>query len=287
MDSERIQRAGLGMHSKGTCRTARRIGRKVPLALAALVALLAAHTLRAQLPDADVDAAKTLIGKPLILRGMYLGEKLAFDANGEIIGSPKTGSFTLCGLKIMTVKEQGREVEFTGLRAALSFDKDRVAKMVLMGDYPMTITVDRGQDAAGFDAALNRIFSSGMSTDMVANLPDYWQHFFDRKMMWPPDGIVLAKISTPSKVVPPQIVRSPAPEYNDDARREGIGGISILALTVDTGGVPRQISIVRPLGFGLDENAVKAVSQYRFTPATENGTPITVRINVQVNFHTP
>jgi protein TonB len=35
---------------------------------------------------------------------------------------------------------------------------------------------------------------------------------------------------------------------------------------------------------GLDENAVAAVKQYRFKPATENGKPVAVYLNVEVNF---
>ena len=34
----------------------------------------------------------------------------------------------------------------------------------------------------------------------------------------------------------------------------------------------------------LDENAVAAVKQYRFKPATENGKAVAVYLNVEVNF---
>jgi hypothetical protein len=36
---------------------------------------------------------------------------------------------------------------------------------------------------------------------------------------------------------------------------------------VDTAGQPTDIRVVKSLGFGLDEEAIKAVSQYRFMPA--------------------
>jgi protein TonB len=38
------------------------------------------------------------------------------------------------------------------------------------------------------------------------------------------------------------------------------------------------------VGSGLDENAVKAVQQYRFKPAMEGGKPVLVEVNVLVNF---
>jgi TPR repeat protein len=36
---------------------------------------------------------------------------------------------------------------------------------------------------------------------------------------------------------------------------------------------------------GLDEQAIEAVSNWRFEPATKDGTPVAVQINVEVNFH--
>jgi len=38
------------------------------------------------------------------------------------------------------------------------------------------------------------------------------------------------------------------------------------------------------LGFGLDDQAVDAVRRWVFSPATKNGEPVDVRINVEVNF---
>jgi len=35
---------------------------------------------------------------------------------------------------------------------------------------------------------------------------------------------------------------------------------------------------------GLDEKAMEAVRQYRFKPARENGKPVAVYLNVEVNF---
>jgi len=38
------------------------------------------------------------------------------------------------------------------------------------------------------------------------------------------------------------------------------------------------------VGMGLDEKAVEAVKQYRFNPAMEDGEPVPVSLNVEVNF---
>ena len=39
------------------------------------------------------------------------------------------------------------------------------------------------------------------------------------------------------------------------------------------------------LGFGLDENAIRALKQWRFRPGMRNGVPVDVALNIEVNFN--
>jgi protein TonB len=71
---------------------------------------------------------------------------------------------------------------------------------------------------------------------------------------------------------------------SDEARRERIEGVVLISTTVNEQGMPTEIRVERPAGHGLDENAVAAVSQYRFRPATLDGKPIAVRIRIEVSF---
>ena len=48
--------------------------------------------------------------------------------------------------------------------------------------------------------------------------------------------------------------------------------------------MPRNITLVSPLGFGLDERAHDNIEKWRFKPAEKNGSPVAVTANVQVNF---
>jgi periplasmic protein TonB len=66
-------------------------------------------------------------------------------------------------------------------------------------------------------------------------------------------------------------------------RKKGIQGSVFLELVVDEHGVPRDIKVRRSAGYGLDEEVVKAVRKWRFEPATKDGQPVAVRINVEVN----
>ena len=58
----------------------------------------------------------------------------------------------------------------------------------------------------------------------------------------------------------------------------------MLRLIVDSAGHPRDIRVVRGLGFGLDAKAIDAVQQWRFQPAMKDGKPVDVQISVEVDF---
>lgn len=82
----------------------------------------------------------------------------------------------------------------------------------------------------------------------------------------------------------PQAVSTPDPEYTEEARRAKTQGTCILWLIVDAEGHPRDIRVVRGLGFGLDAKAIEAVKQWRFEPALKDGKPVNVQISVEVGF---
>jgi TonB family protein len=82
----------------------------------------------------------------------------------------------------------------------------------------------------------------------------------------------------------PRPLFTPEPEYSEEARRAKYQGTVVLWLVVGPDGRPRDLRVLRSLGLGLDEKAVEAVRQWKFEPARKNGTPVAVRINVEVDF---
>jgi outer membrane biosynthesis protein TonB len=44
------------------------------------------------------------------------------------------------------------------------------------------------------------------------------------------------------------------------------------------------VTVVKPLGLGLDEEAVHAVTSWTFTPSQKDGSAVAVQINVEVTF---
>jgi TonB family protein len=82
----------------------------------------------------------------------------------------------------------------------------------------------------------------------------------------------------------PQPISTPDPEYTEEARRAKTQGTCILWMIVDAEGHPRDIRVVRGLGFGLDVKAIDAVKQWRFEPAKKDGKAVNVQISVEVGF---
>jgi protein TonB len=74
------------------------------------------------------------------------------------------------------------------------------------------------------------------------------------------------------------------PEYSEEARKAKYSGTVLLSVIIDANGNTRDIHVVRPLGLGLDEKAIEAVSKWKFRPAMKGGRPVAVQAQVEVNF---
>jgi protein TonB len=83
----------------------------------------------------------------------------------------------------------------------------------------------------------------------------------------------------------PKAIFAPDPEYSEEARKAKFMGVCALSLVVGADGRPRDIEIARSVGLGLDEKAIEAVKMWKFDPATKDGKPVAVKINIEVTFH--
>ena len=85
-------------------------------------------------------------------------------------------------------------------------------------------------------------------------------------------------------VTPPKVVRQVKPAYTAEARRAGIQGVVGLECVVEKDGRPGEIRVARALDPGLDEEAVKALRQWRFEPGRKDGKPVRVRVELEMTF---
>ncbi len=73
------------------------------------------------------------------------------------------------------------------------------------------------------------------------------------------------------------------PVYPPEALAQGIRGIVILDLIIDTEGQVAETSIIRSIP-GLDEAALVAASQWVYSPVKVDGKPVSVRLTVPITF---
>jgi TonB family protein len=86
------------------------------------------------------------------------------------------------------------------------------------------------------------------------------------------------------EVSEPVPIYKPEPEYSEDARKAKYSGTVLLSVVIDEHGLTRDIKVVRPVGLGLDEKAIEAVSRWKFRPAMKGGRAVAVQANIEVNF---
>jgi TonB family protein len=83
----------------------------------------------------------------------------------------------------------------------------------------------------------------------------------------------------------PRAIYAPEPEFSEEARKKKYQGEVTLLATIGADGIPRNLTVVRSLGMGLDEKALEGVRTWRFDPARKDGHPVAVQMNIIVNFN--
>lgn len=242
----------------------------------------------------------------LMLRGMYDGDKLAFDAQGQLIGSATPMPFSLSFLVVQSVTVAPDQVEIDASRAGLEItrgwpvgfpDKVKAVPIDKKGRFQVVITISRDrQHDELLEAALNRVFHVGFDDSLTEVAPQYWRpwigHELHPERPYPVmpvgvetgPGVPANRKPKPDKIQYPRLVHTVDPPTTEAARIRSLQGQSAIGLIVDAAGIPRDLVIVQPLGMGLDEMAVLAVMQFRFAPALKKGKPVPVWINVLETF---
>lgn len=87
-----------------------------------------------------------------------------------------------------------------------------------------------------------------------------------------------------SGITPPQLLREIKADYTEEARRRSVEGEVVLEIVVRRDGSVGDIKLLDGLSGGLNERAIAAVRQWRFSPAKRLGQPVDVIVEVAVEF---
>ncbi|HEX9156539.1 MAG TPA: energy transducer TonB, partial [Syntrophales bacterium] len=88
------------------------------------------------------------------------------------------------------------------------------------------------------------------------------------------------------RVTPPKVLDQTIPSYTEEALSRRIQGIVLLECIIRTNGRATDFRLLRRLGSGLDEAAIREIrDSWKFTPATLKGKPVSVRAKIEVTFN--
>ena len=82
----------------------------------------------------------------------------------------------------------------------------------------------------------------------------------------------------------PRVLHKVDPTFSKEAEREKIQGTAVYSIVVDKNGRPRNIELLSPIGYGLDEKGIESIRKWVFAPGMKDGMPVNVRATIEINF---
>jgi len=250
-------------------------------------------------------------GKVLALRHSFKLGTQEYAADGTLVTSGEEGPWTLYGrILVNKVTVDERRLKIEGKRSLCFFDSNgNLVQFKNDRKHPaedLKVSVRLEQPLVSAEAArevLGRVFAF-TPEDMVNAVPDSWRRLMAKQL-----GVELPKkpdsehtgegdegkgtvtpneartAFDPKELLPPSILSQPFPSYTNEARSGHIQGVVGLNIVIDPSGQVRGVTLIHPLGMGLDENAIDTVKKWKFIPAKRDGRPVAVSVFVEVAFH--
>lgn len=231
-------------------------------------------------------APEPVVPKPQPKKEIVTG---TFAANQEVAAPVKpkkevvTEAFASGSSAQATLQKPPREVQTGGFgdpngTKSTSEDKRSGATMARLGAFDLPSGPGTGNGTGGAHGARGTIASAGFGSGVAGS----GQGDHQRTGAVVQAGFTEVAAATPTQKVrteekpaltPVEITYKPLPVYTQEARDIHLQGEVLVRVTFGAGGELRVEQVVRGLGHGLDEAALRAAQQIRFRPARRNGQP--------------
>ncbi|MES2394258.1 MAG: energy transducer TonB [Acidobacteriota bacterium] len=252
------------------------------------------------------DSAKALrdelTGKDLYLRDFSVAHVIRWQWDGaRLVEKPPVGHMASI-VKVESVKLDGNALKIEASRRTMVRDSDGRVKPVTSTE-PIEIDVDLNGDRSAdvLPKVAQGVFYSDVHEVGAALAGRSWlvkqpgsaeeiearikaEKVCDCAHLDAPDCSVHEVAASMKGVDPPRLLSASDPDFTEAARKKNVRGNAQVHVSVDSAGRPQDIWISRPLGYGLDENAVRSVSGYVFRPATCHGRAFGMGLYIDVNF---
>lgn len=133
--------------------------------------------------------------------------------------------------------------------------------------------------------ALDNVFAQPFDARMMDAMPEFWKLYYAaaaaKTDYQPADPGVLRQSAVDQKA---RLLSTVEPASNEYAQDHGVAGICLYHVVIGADGKPGEIAVARPIGFGLDENAVDTIRKASFEPAVKDGKPVPVLLDLVVEF---
>ncbi|HLK51321.1 MAG TPA: TonB family protein [Bryobacteraceae bacterium] len=97
-----------------------------------------------------------------------------------------------------------------------------------------------------------------------------------------PSGVTAVEMGP--GIAAPKLLFKVEPQYTEEARLAKYEGTVVVSAEIGAGGQAQSMRVIRGLGLGLEEQALKAIGQWKFQPAMKEGRLIPVKATIEVNF---
>lgn len=255
-----------------------------------------------------------LANKTLMLRQPYIGEKLQFDAEGNLRGPAELGGWTGDGyFQVGRVEVRGDSLRLKGKRLVGFYDQRGNWQLAWKEqDLRLEFTFAPGTlNEAAAQSALVRVFGDASHVQIPRPPPDLGNFRSDSleirqdkaflcrlagSQEWKPcvenlEPIAIGELEDGEKLyVITKAVRAPRPvetvdpEFGEEARREKRNGeVKMRVIINDAGRIhSMQVDSADTLEFALQ--AARAISRWKFEPAKLAGRPVAVTVIIEVIF---
>jgi len=279
--------------------------------LVAPFVLVASSALPARAGNLDGVITSEYPNKIVTLRRFFSGERLRFYADGSLVEDAPAGTFTTDGQvevrdatlerSVLTIKARricqvydAKRRQFVDALTTIENLPGRqqkdIEKALRRRQVTIEIQMAPTPDPKEIPEALHAVFLA-RDEPVTKIAPPFYRDFFAKldgttDQSTVPAGVfrMTSTHGKPAEISAPRATFSPDPEYSEAARQLKFQGSAVLSFIVDPSGSVRDLQITRPLGAGLDDKAIAAVSQWKFQPAQKDGKPVPVAISVEVDF---
>jgi TonB family protein len=239
--------------------------------------------------DQPTDLQKHLqdrfLNKIFMIRNFYGGSHLVFDSQGNLLEGDRSvgyeGCWSAAQIEIHKLEINKDRLTLRGPRVFGIYSR-QTREISQLRRERQEVELEVQLDPAHMDedsitATLAKVFVT--REDDLGRLIPY---------VWSAPGSVPPTPEPsfrPGTGAGPKPLHTPDPDYSEEARKAKYQGEVGLWMLVDDKGNVARIKIDQCLGYGLDQQTIRAVSGWKFEPATKEGKPVAIETYVMTSFH--